>query len=98
MTKVYIPNRGAGHDYSKASEIGDLIYVTEGLVSPFNTGWMVRKWDDALSSSEPGDYIVMTSLLSLCSIGASMFAYKHGTLNLLIFTRDGEYERREIIL
>lgn len=96
MARVFIPNKGAGHDYSGAEEIGDLVYVTEGLINPFNTGALVRYWTQALEDSSPGDWIVMTSLNTICSIGAFLFGARHGQLNLLIFKRDGTYERRRI--
>jgi hypothetical protein len=96
LARVYIPNEGAGHDYSGAEEFGDLVFVTKGLINPFNTGAIVRYWTKALEGSSPDDWIVMTSLNTLCSIGAFLFGQKHGTLNLLIFKKDGKYERRRI--
>ena len=96
-SKVYVPNRGSGHDYSSAEEYGSLVFVTSGAVNPYNTGAIYRKWYDALKDSSPQDYIVSTSLNVLCMIGAGMFAAKHGRLNILLFTKSGTYKKREIV-
>jgi len=98
MTKVYVPNEGAGHDYSDAERYGELVFVTSGSVSPFDTGVMNRSWTEALEGSSSSDYIIVTSLNSLCMIGAAQFATKHKRLNLLIFSSSGKYQKREIIL
>ena len=94
--KVFVPNRG-GHDYSAAARYGELVYVSEGLVNRWNLNEMYRMWAAALVDSSPEDFILETSLNSLCSIGASCFAYRHGRLNLLLF-KDGDYIERKIVI
>ncbi len=97
--KVFVPNTGAGHDFSAALTHGSpLVYISEGVVNPFNTGLLMRLWKEALEDSIPEDLIMITSLPIICSIGAALFAHKHGTLNLLIFTKEGKYEKREMLL
>ena len=96
--KVYIPNKGSGHDYSAAEQHGKLVFVTSGYVNPYNTGTLYRKWQLALSDSEDNDLIVVTSLPVLCMIGASLFAAKHKRLNLLIYKSDGTYQRRDMVV
>lgn len=99
MPKIYIPNTGAGHNFSPAERFGSpLIYVTEGAVNPFNVGTLARAWRDALKNSSPDDFIIVTSLNALCMIGAAVFARLHGRLNILIFTKEGDYEPRRIFL
>lgn len=97
MANIYIPNKGAGHDYSEAAQYGRLVYVTVGKINPFNTGSIMRHWLAALETSAPDDWIVMTSLNTICAIGAFLFGAAYGRLNLMIYTREGEYERRRII-
>jgi hypothetical protein len=97
-TKVYIPNKGSGHDYSDAALYGDLVFVTEGLINSFDTGIISRHWKAALEHSRPDDYIVVTSLHTLCMIGAALFAAKHGRLNLLLFSSSGKYQKRELVI
>ena len=94
--KVFIANQGA-HDYSDALRYGNPIYVTKGTLSKFGVGIMARLWSDALEGSSPDDYIVSSSLTTLCSIGCSIFARKHGCLNLLMF-RNGKYISRKLML
>ena len=95
--RVYVPNKGAGHDYSPASKFGDLVFVTLGRVNPLNTGQIFRKWTDALKTSTKIDFIIVTSLNTLCMIGAALFAVKHKRLNLLMYTAEGVYRRRDLL-
>lgn len=94
--KVYIPNQG-GHDYSDAERFGSLTYITQGAISKFSVGTMAREWSKYLSESSPDDMILLSSLTTLCVIGCSLFARKHGHINLLLF-RNGKYIRRTIVL
>lgn len=97
MNKVFVPNFGAGHDYSDAKRYGELVFVTEGSINPFDTGVMNRAWMKALENSSEDDYLVVTSLNSLCMIGAAQFAIKHKRLNLLVFSSTGKYRKRELV-
>ena len=94
MPKVYVLNRGA-HDYSKASHFGTLVYVSDGMLAKLSTGVMFRMLQDAFKDSSPDDYILLSSLTTLCVVACSMFAVKHGKVNLLIFSGD-DYISRQI--
>lgn len=94
--KVFVPNK-AGHDYSAAEERGELVFVTTGLQNRYDIRNMYRVWSEALKDSTPEDYIMLTGLNSLCSIGAAVFAKKHGRLNFLVY-RNGKYILREVVL
>lgn len=93
---VYVPNRSA-HVFEAAKRYGALRFVTEGRVNRFDTSEMWRAWDEALQDSSPDDYIIITSLNILCSIGSALFGSRHGKLNLLLY-RNGVYIHREIWL
>lgn len=93
MSKVYVTNKG-GHDYSAARRWGPLVYMTEGQLSKYDTGQMFRECSEALANSEPDDWILLTSLTTLCSVACAIFAHRHGRLNLLIFRDDGYVERK----
>lgn len=95
MTKVYIPNKGA-HDYSKAVRYGELVYCTEGVLGKYNISHMIRQCKESMEDSQEGDFILLTSLTSLCSVVCSIFVLKHRRLNLLIF-KDGDYVERRVI-
>ena len=94
MSYVYILNQG-GHDYSDAERFGELVFCTQGLIDKTGIQHMYRELTVALEDSLPTDYIMLTSLSSLCTVAGSIFSLKHNRLNLLIFTRDG-YVAREI--
>ena len=88
MPKVYILNRAA-HDFSDAERFGELVYCTEGSLDKTDLQQMYRELSYALRDSEACDYILLTSLTSLCSIACAIFATTHGGLNLLIHVRAG---------
>lgn len=88
MSRVYILNKGP-HDYSDAEYFGELVYCTEGSLPRDDTAQMYREMLPHIDESEPDDYIMLTSLASLCAVAAAMFAAKHGRLNLLIHKGDG---------
>lgn len=96
MPTVFIPNRG-GHDYSDAERFGDIKYVTSGVVGKFSIGTMARSFADKLSDSKDDDLILLSSLTTLCAIGCSIFARKHGKLNLLLY-RNGQYIKRTLLI
>lgn len=96
MPLVYCVNRG-GHDYSAAERFGQLVYLTEGKLAKYDVGQMYRECELGLAESTPDDYILLTSLTTLCSVACSMFAHRHGRLNLLIHKDDGYVERKLIL-
>jgi len=96
MRNVYIINKG-GHDYTDARRYGALIFCTEGPVAKFNTSQMYRAFEESMIDSSEDDYILLTSLTTMCSIACAIFAHKHGRLNLLLF-KDGEYIERIVRL
>ena len=96
MPKVFIPNRGP-HDYTDAEDFGKLVFCTEGEVDKFDIALMHRQLYPTINSSEPNDYILLTSLASLCCIACSIFVAKHGCLNLLLRYKTG-YTVRSIHL
>ena len=95
--KVFIPNKGF-HDYTDAKRFGEIIYITTGSQNKFGVSNMARCWDAAIKDSSPHDYILVTSLSILCSVGASAFAMKHeGRVNFLLWQKD-RYIARTIVL
>jgi len=96
MAKVYIPNKGA-HDYESAKRFGELVFCTDGVLDKWDTSQMYRELSSAMEDSCADDYIVLTSLASLCGIACAIFAAKHGKLNLLIHRADG-YVARTLML
>lgn len=93
MAKVYVLNKST-HDFSEATRFGELVYCTEGSLGKYNTSQMMRELEAAMKDSQPTDYILLTSLATLCSLACSILAVKHGRVNLLIYKGDGYVERK----
>jgi hypothetical protein len=94
MTKVYVLNRGA-HDYSDAERFGELVFCTEGSLDKLDVQQMYRELEPILAYATEEDYIILTSLSSLCAVACSIFTNIFGRLNLLIYTNNG-YVAREL--
>ena len=97
MNKVYITNKSA-HDFTKAQQFGELVFLTEGRISKYRTSEMYRITLEMLAGSTVDDYIVLTGLPAFISIISAIFAVKHKRLNLLIFNKEEEYEVRRIVM
>lgn len=96
MKKVFVINAG-GHDYSDAERFGELVFCTEGSVNKWDTAQMYREMSDALLDAHEDDYLLLTSLATLCSVAAAIMACQFGKVNFLLY-RDGEYIERSIVL
>lgn len=96
MPNVLITNKGF-HDYSDAKRFGKLIFMSEGSLPPFDINNMARTFKPYIEKSNPEDFILLTGLTSMCSVISSMFAFKHGQVNWLIF-KNGKYIERTIKL
>lgn len=94
--RVYIMNNG-GHDYSKAKEFGEIVFVSNELIDREDTAQMYRVIADAMHDSTADDYILISSLSSMCSVACGFFSAMHGELHLLIHSR-GEYLERDIMM
>lgn len=98
MPKVYVVNN-SGHDFSPAKEYGELIFLSEGLVNSFNINKMYRMFAPILDESRPEDWILMSGLPQMNVVASCIFAYKHGRINLLLYSsKNHRYDRKEIIL
>ena len=99
--KVFIINKSS-HDYSKALEFGDLIYVTKGSMNRFSVSKMFRVFEPFVKTSKPEDYILLSGLTVMNVVFCSMFAAKHQRVNLLIYKPDrrdpGRYVKKVLIL
>lgn len=96
MPKVFIPNKGA-HDYSQAATFGELAFLSEGDIGPFSIGEMYRVLAEGLKDSCPEDLLVITGLGRISALAASMFSYKHGRVNMLLWTGTG-YVRSDVVM
>ena len=91
---VWVPNKGA-HDYSAAEVYGKLSFLTEGFVNRMSVGAIARSLAEKMQSSQPNDFLLITSLPILNLLAGTILAQKHGTLRILLF-QDGRYVLREV--
>lgn len=94
MRKVYIVNKG-GHDFDAARKFGELVYISEGSIPALHTNNMYRLAVEAMKNSTKDDYLLITGPANMSIIAASVFARKHGKLNLLLFC-GGDYVERKL--
>ena len=96
--KVYVINKSI-HDFSAASDYGEIIYLSEGSINRFNTSGIYRTFYPILSKSDKDDYILISGLTVMNLVAAFIFATKHKRLNLLLFkSYKGRKEYLERIL
>lgn len=96
MPKVFIVSDG-GHDYSDAARFGELVFCTENVIRKDDIAQMYREIRQALEIASPGDFLLISSLTSLCSVAASILAFQFGEIHFLLY-KDGQYVRRDLIL
>ncbi|KKK73707.1 hypothetical protein LCGC14_2891130 [marine sediment metagenome] len=99
MTKekeVYVVNK-AGHDFSKAEEYGELVFLSEGPINRYSLTAMYREFSEKLKDSSPGDFILPTGYSIMTMIAGAIFAHKHERINVLLY-KDGNYISRSIVL
>lgn len=84
MPKVYIVNF-AGHDYTEASQFGDLITLTEGDIDTSRFDRLLYTITKLLSESSPEDYILPSGRLVLNVIVAIVMFNIHGQAKFLIW-------------
>ena len=85
MPRIYVVNRSS-HDFSPALEWGEeLIFLSEGSMNKYAITDMYRQFSERMDSSQPHDYILPCALSNMNLIAASIFAHKHGRLNLLLY-------------
>lgn len=97
MAIIYVVN-DSGHDFTPALKWGDEIkFLSEGRLNRYAINQMYRIFSDALSNSNPDDYILATGLTQMNMIAAAVFARMHGTINLLIYKNNGYVERKLVL-
>ena len=102
MPKVLVVNKSC-HDLTAATEFGDIVFMSEGRTGRYSTGRMYRQIKPFIDESDAEDLILLSGLPTMQSVACSMFAFKHGRLNLLIHKMDRNtgkhiYVRREVML
>jgi hypothetical protein len=96
MNKVFVVNQ-SGHDFKDANRFGDLIFLSKGKMDRYAITSVYREFSEYLNDSSENDWILITGLSSMSSIACSIFAYKWGRLNLLLYKNNRYVERRLIL-
>lgn len=96
MAKVFIVNN-SGHDYTKAESFGELVMCSAGSVNKTDIHQMYRDMLSALKDAQPEDYLLISSLCSLCCVATAIFADRFGRVNFLIWDRE-EYIAKNLML
>lgn len=94
--RVYIVSDG-GHNYEDAKRFGELIFCTERVIKRSDIAQMYRELGEALLTAQAEDYILVSSLTSMCMVAAAIMADRFGELHLLIY-EDGRYTAHDLIL
>lgn len=93
---VYILLDG-GHDYSPAAEFGELHFCLDKPISREDIPQMYHALSYALKDAISTDFLLVSSLTSMCMIAASILSDRFGQLHLLTF-EGGTYRPHHIYL
>jgi len=95
MPKVFIVSKSS-HDFSPASQFGELVYLSEGPMDRYAANNMARQFLPELRTSSPDDYILPCGLSTMNSVATAIFACIHGRLNLLLY-KDRVYKEINLV-
>ncbi len=94
--KVFIVSNG-GHDYSDAARYGEIVFCTDEVIKKDDVAQMYRVISESLNDAEADDFLLISSLTSLCTVAAAILAARFGELHLLLY-KEGQYVQRDLIL
>ena len=84
MAKVYIVNN-ANHDYSKAEQYGELVYVTRGKLPIFKTSTVRVMLEKGLAEFTKDDYLLISGPAIVSVMAATVLYNKFDTVKFLVF-------------
>ena len=84
MAKVYIVNN-ANHDYSKAEQYGELVYVTRGKLPIFKTSTVRTMLEKGLVKFTKNDYLLISGPAIVSVMAATVLYNKFDTVKFLVF-------------
>ena len=98
MPRVFFPVKIDKFDISHAEKFGDIIFLSEDYISPFNINEAIWKFMNTLLKSEfnpEEDYICMTgNSLILCWFSISIITVFEKVKVLLFDSRAGQYQEK----
>ena len=84
MAKVYVVNN-TNHDYSKAEQYGELVYVTKGKLPIFKTNTVRAMLEKGLVKFSKDDYLLISGPAIVNIMAATILYSKFDTVRFLIF-------------
>jgi len=96
MRRVFVLNDG-GHDYSAAEKFGKITFCSSNLINRWDIAQMYREMKEALYEANFDDYIMISSLTSLCCVATAIMADRFGVVNFLVW-KDSQYIERSLVL
>ena len=84
MAKVYVVNN-ANHDYSKAEQYGELVYITKGRVPIFKTSTVRAMLEEGLVDFTEDDYLLLAGPAILSVMASVVLFNKFETVKFLVF-------------
>lgn len=75
----------AGHNYEPAEEFGRLDYLTHGYVSMGSLDRIFYTITEAIMETHRDDYLLLSGLIALNAIAATVWLRKHEILRLLLW-------------
>lgn len=87
----------SGHEYSKAADRGNIVFLYEDKVNVFASDKLVKEIEEKLANSEPGDFLILSGNQLAAAIAFDVMLNKHGQVNVLIYSFKFQlYELRTI--
>lgn len=96
MAKVYIVNN-TNHDYSKAEQYGELVYVTKGKLPIFKTNTVRAMLEKGLVKFSKDDYLLISGPAIVSVMAATILYNNFDTVKFLVFdAKQQDYVVRHI--
>lgn len=93
--KVFIVNKSS-HDFSKAKNFGELIFLSHGSMNRYQTNDIHRQFSEVMKDSKKDDYIVLCALSVMNVMACAIFVHKHKRLNILLYKNGNYLERNHV--
>ena len=84
MAKVYVVNN-TNHDYSKAEQYGELVYITKGKLPIFKTNTVRAMLEKGLVKFTKDDYLLISGPAIVSVMAAIILFNKFDTVKFLVF-------------
>lgn len=84
---VYVSNRASTHDYTSASKMGALRFVTIGNYPIFKTARLQEEIITALAYSTKDDYLLFSGSSVVAALCMAVWLEMHGVAKILLWDR-----------